>query len=123
MAMKELKDLNKIKLHDLFADLKAYEFELHTREGEPSTPSTTTALTAVRLEPTGSAEKTTDQLSNDAMSLFIKKFGRFMRKNRRNFQKQFQKNQNKEESYVCYNCGKPGHFIADCPKPKKDNRG
>ncbi|XP_073275435.1 uncharacterized protein [Primulina huaijiensis] len=54
MAMRELKDLSKVELHDLFADLKAYEFELQTREGEPSTPVAITALTAVRLEPTGS---------------------------------------------------------------------
>ncbi|XP_073152673.1 uncharacterized protein [Henckelia pumila] len=32
MAMRESKDLNKLELHDLFADLKAYEFELQTRE-------------------------------------------------------------------------------------------
>ncbi|XP_073137639.1 uncharacterized protein [Henckelia pumila] len=31
MAMRESKDLNKLELHDLFADLKAYEFELQTR--------------------------------------------------------------------------------------------
>ncbi|XP_075497824.1 uncharacterized protein LOC142535171 [Primulina tabacum] len=28
IAMRESKDLNKLELHDLFADLKAYEFEL-----------------------------------------------------------------------------------------------
>ena len=67
MAMRESKDLNKVELHDLFADLKAYEFELQTREGEPSTPAATTALTAVRTEPTGSVEKAAYQLSNDAM--------------------------------------------------------
>ncbi|XP_073294531.1 uncharacterized protein [Primulina huaijiensis] len=101
---------------------KAYEFELQTREVEPSTSAATTALTVVRLEPTGSVEKSADQLSNDAMSLFAKKFGRFMRKNQRNFQRQYQRNQPIEESYACYNCGKSGHFIADCPKPKKDSR-
>ncbi|KZT76779.1 hypothetical protein F511_46196 [Dorcoceras hygrometricum] len=31
MAMRESKDLNKMELHDLFANLKAYEFELETR--------------------------------------------------------------------------------------------
>ncbi|KZV40540.1 hypothetical protein F511_37721 [Dorcoceras hygrometricum] len=31
MAMRESKDLNKLELHDLFANLKAYEFELETR--------------------------------------------------------------------------------------------
>ncbi|KZV20922.1 hypothetical protein F511_08836 [Dorcoceras hygrometricum] len=31
MAMRESKDLNKLELYDLFANLKAYEFELETR--------------------------------------------------------------------------------------------
>ncbi|XP_073018853.1 uncharacterized protein [Primulina eburnea] len=31
MSMRESKDLNKVELHDLFAHLKAYEFELQTR--------------------------------------------------------------------------------------------
>ncbi|KZV32098.1 hypothetical protein F511_25222, partial [Dorcoceras hygrometricum] len=38
MAMRELKDLNKMELNYLFANIKAYEFELETRaEAEPST--------------------------------------------------------------------------------------
>ena len=32
MAMRESKDLNKLELHDLFADLKAYEFEINSRK-------------------------------------------------------------------------------------------
>ncbi|KZV38371.1 hypothetical protein F511_19892 [Dorcoceras hygrometricum] len=41
MAMRESKHLNKMELHDLFANLKAYEFELETRaEAEPSNVST-----------------------------------------------------------------------------------
>ncbi|XP_073309953.1 uncharacterized protein [Primulina huaijiensis] len=34
IAMRESKDLNKLELHDLFADLKAYEFELAIRTEE-----------------------------------------------------------------------------------------
>lgn len=42
IAMRKSKDLSKIELHDLFADMKAYEFELGTRnEGEPSTSQST----------------------------------------------------------------------------------
>ncbi|KZT75209.1 hypothetical protein F511_47766 [Dorcoceras hygrometricum] len=42
MAMRESKDLNKLELHDLFANLKAYEFELETREeAGPSTSQPT----------------------------------------------------------------------------------
>ncbi|KZV46691.1 hypothetical protein F511_37986 [Dorcoceras hygrometricum] len=38
MAMRESKDLNKLEIHNLFENLKAYEFELETRaEASPST--------------------------------------------------------------------------------------
>lgn len=45
VAMKESKGLSKLKLHDLFAELKGYEFELGIRiEEEPSTSQPTKAL-------------------------------------------------------------------------------
>ncbi|XP_073279543.1 uncharacterized protein [Primulina huaijiensis] len=89
MAMRVSKYLNKLELHDLFADLKSYEFEL-----------------------------------NDAMSLFVKKFSRFMKKNHRAYQNPNRKFKKDSPSgdMACFNCGRIGHFIADCPKPKKDDQ-
>ncbi|KZV25262.1 hypothetical protein F511_12498 [Dorcoceras hygrometricum] len=46
MAMRDSKDLNKLELHDLFANLKAYEFELETKSEAPSTSQPTKALAA-----------------------------------------------------------------------------
>ncbi|KZV36120.1 hypothetical protein F511_22099 [Dorcoceras hygrometricum] len=82
MAMRESKDLNKLELHDLFANLKAYEFELETRsEAGPSASQPTKALAATTSEQCSpSTRKSAEQLSNDAMSLLVKKFGKFMRK-------------------------------------------
>ena len=42
MAIRESKDLNKVELHDLFADLKTYEFEINSRKKEEE-PSTSTS--------------------------------------------------------------------------------
>ncbi|KZV26287.1 hypothetical protein F511_41692 [Dorcoceras hygrometricum] len=51
MAMRESKDLNRLELHDLFANLKAYKFELETRsEAGPSTSQPTKALPATTSE-------------------------------------------------------------------------
>ncbi|KZV17004.1 hypothetical protein F511_26888 [Dorcoceras hygrometricum] len=81
MAMRESKDLNKLELHDLFANLKAYEFELETRaEAGPSTSQPTKALAA-----TASTEQTASDMK-------------------------------------CYNCDRPGHFAADCNRPRKEYR-
>ncbi|KZV57139.1 hypothetical protein F511_41268 [Dorcoceras hygrometricum] len=54
MAMRESKDLNKLELHDLFANLKAYEFELETRsEAGPSTSQPKKALAAKHQQRAG----------------------------------------------------------------------
>ncbi|KZV19182.1 hypothetical protein F511_40780 [Dorcoceras hygrometricum] len=69
MAMREFKDLNKLELHDLFANLKAYEFDFETRyEVGPSTSQPTKSLAATTSEQC-SPSKSAEQLSNDAMSL------------------------------------------------------
>ncbi|XP_073016746.1 uncharacterized protein [Primulina eburnea] len=78
IAMRESKDLNKLELRDLFADLKAYEFELGIRtEEEPSTTQQTKALAAATVTlpvEESTSKKSAEQLSNEAMSLFVKKF-------------------------------------------------
>ncbi|KZV20927.1 hypothetical protein F511_08841 [Dorcoceras hygrometricum] len=62
MAMRESKDLNKLELHDLFANLKAYEFELETRsEAGLSTSKQTKALAATKSKQC-SPRKSTEQL-------------------------------------------------------------
>lgn len=77
VAMRESKDLNKVEMHYLFADLKAYEFKLGigTKE-DPSNPQPTKSLVVTTSTPTANAEsssrKSSDQINNEAMSLFVK---------------------------------------------------
>ncbi|KZV30695.1 hypothetical protein F511_19488 [Dorcoceras hygrometricum] len=125
MAMRESKDLNKMELHDLFANLKAYEFELQTRSEAPSTSQPTKALAATLVEQfSPSTSKSADQLSDDVMYLFVKKFGKFMR---RSFHpsypyNNFHKSNKNASDMKCYNCDHPGHFAADCNRPRKEDR-
>ncbi|KZV20531.1 hypothetical protein F511_30624, partial [Dorcoceras hygrometricum] len=72
MAMRESKDLNKLELHDLFANLKACEFELETRsEAGPSTSQPTKALAATTDRSTGSFLPHSRKLKLKNMSLKI----------------------------------------------------
>ncbi|XP_073133852.1 uncharacterized protein [Henckelia pumila] len=123
IAMRESKDLNKLELHDLFADLKAYEFELGIRtEEEPSASNPTKALTTTILSQPieDTTKKTAEQMSGEAMSLFIKRFGKFMRNNKK--LKPYYKQDHTEDGPACFNCGKQDHFIVDCTKPKNEER-
>ncbi|KZV17517.1 hypothetical protein F511_39698 [Dorcoceras hygrometricum] len=117
MAMRESKDLNKLELHDLFANLKAYEFELGTRaEAGPSTSQPTKALAATKTEQcSSSTSKTADQLSDDVMSLFVKKFGKYLRRsyNPSTSYNNVHKSDKVASDMNCFNYGRPGHFSAD----------
>ncbi|KZV38163.1 hypothetical protein F511_40979 [Dorcoceras hygrometricum] len=126
MAMRESKDLNKMELHDLFANLKAYEFELETRsEAGPSTSQPTKSLAATTAEPCSpSTSKSADQLSDDVMSLFVKKFGKYLRRSFNPSTSFNNYNKSDKVSYELkfYNCDSPGHFATDCNRPKRDDR-
>ncbi|XP_075494767.1 uncharacterized protein LOC142532334 [Primulina tabacum] len=95
IAMRESKDLNKLELHDLFVDLKAYEFELGIRtEEKPFTSQQKKALVATTVTlpvEESTSKKTAELLSNEAMSLFVKEFGKFMRKNQSQMNKPYSK--------------------------------
>ncbi|KZV23640.1 hypothetical protein F511_31574 [Dorcoceras hygrometricum] len=112
--------------HDLFANLKAYEFELETRsEAGPSTSQPTKALAATITEQCSPrTRKTADQLSDDVMSLFVKKFGKYLRRsyNPSTPYNNFLKSEKVNTDLNCYNCVRPGHFAADCNRPKKEDR-
>ncbi|XP_075483738.1 uncharacterized protein LOC142523890 [Primulina tabacum] len=124
IAMRESKDLNKLELHDMFADLKAYEFELGIRnKDEPSKTQQTKALAAATVTlpvEESTSKKSAEQLSNEAMSLFVKKFSKFMRKNQSQMNKSYFKKDHTEDGQGCFNCGKKGHFIAECNRLKMD---
>ena len=105
IAIREANDLNKLELHDLVTDLKAYECELKTRNEEIVPYNPTHALVATeKAEASTSNAKLADQLSNDVMALFMKKFDKFKKGN----------GPRGKTDIKCYNCDKPGHFASTC---------
>ncbi|KAL8536308.1 hypothetical protein ACS0TY_011798 [Phlomoides rotata] len=99
--MRESKDLSNITTFELFLDLKAFE----------SNPT---------------VEFEDDQ---DELALFIKQFKKYVKGGKSTWKRSQSKPTGEGEDskgskgsnsnrYLCYNCGKPGHFIKDCPYPE-----
>jgi hypothetical protein len=57
------------------------------------------------------------EYDEDEVDLFIKKFNKFIKKRRSYKGERKEKSKSKR---VCYNCGKNGHFIAQCPYERKE---
>ncbi|KZV20906.1 hypothetical protein F511_14920 [Dorcoceras hygrometricum] len=116
----------KMELHDLFTNLKAYEFELETRSEVPSTSQPTKALAATTTteQCSPSTSKSAEQFSDDVMSLFVKKFGKLMRRcfNLSSPYSNFHKSDKVTADMKFLNCDRPRHFAADCNRPRKEDR-
>ncbi|KZV18892.1 hypothetical protein F511_23325 [Dorcoceras hygrometricum] len=58
------------------------------------------------------------------MSLFVKKFGKYLRRsfNPSSPYNNFHKSDKAASDMKCYNYDRPGHFAADCNRPKKEER-
>jgi hypothetical protein len=63
-------------------------------------------------------ENNEKEYDEDEVALFIKKFNKFIKK-RRPYKGERKENQRSKR--VCYNCGKNGHFIAQCPYEKEED--
>lgn len=72
-------DLNKLEPHDLFADLKACVW-IGNKNWWWSNSKLNKALAATSIEPSVSKEKSAEQLSNNAMSLFVRNLANFSRR-------------------------------------------
>jgi hypothetical protein len=73
----------------------------------------------VVVESSSSSEE--DEYSDDddeGMALFIKKYNKFIAKRRANRSYKGEKLRSKGKR-ICYNCGKHGHFIAQCPYERR----
>ena len=60
---------------------------------------------------------------DEQMAFFIKNFTRAMKKsNFRNFEKNNKYEPRRRSNRPYFGCNKVGHFIADCPEEKKNNK-
>ncbi|VFQ77919.1 unnamed protein product [Cuscuta campestris] len=141
-AMEEGRNLENNTVQGLLDELRTYEHELKKKKEEQVTPFPTTLMTTPRVPSSeGTCPRSCDtpsssQPSSSKMENYDEEFA-MMVKQFRKFKKFFKKansvrrptkgkpqvSDSPPESYLCYNCRKPGHWKSACPYPKVEKYG
>ncbi|VFQ84243.1 unnamed protein product [Cuscuta campestris] len=141
-AIEEGRNLENYTVQGLLDELRTYEHELKKKKEEQVTPFPTALMTTPRVPTSeGTCPRSCDtpsssQPSNSKMENYDEEFV-MMVKQFRKFKKFFKKadsvtrpskgkpqvSDSPPESYLCYNCRKPGHWKSACPYPKVEKYG
>ena len=129
-AIEEVKDLNTLSVEDLMSSLKVHEIGLNEHDyakktksiALPSKGKSSRALKAIESEeesPDGDSDD--DPAVVEKMDMLSNKLQYLARKNKKFLRRRGSyKGSKKEDQKGCFNCKKPGHFIADCPDLQKE---
>ncbi|PNX82437.1 serine/threonine protein kinase SRPK1 [Trifolium pratense] len=117
-----------MSLEVLISNLRSHEMVLNAdsaaqkKSKSVALQSTKTSSKALKtqlldVEEESSADGQEEEMGEDEFALFTK-FQQWARFKKKNFRGNSSRNSGgkKDEQKNCFNCKKPGHFIADCPK-------
>ncbi|KAK2408975.1 gag-protease polyprotein [Trifolium repens] len=136
----EAKDLDTLGLEELISSLMSHEIELSSDEPQkklkyvalPSISISSKALKAKVVESEAEESSIDDQedgSDDDVFALLSKKFQKWTTRKTKNYSsKGFGSRNNvrkekKDDTKNCFNCHKPGHFMADCPELNTKGKG
>ncbi|VFQ70053.1 unnamed protein product [Cuscuta campestris] len=141
-AMEEGRNLENYTVQGLLDELRNYEHELKKKKEEQVTPFPTALMTTPRVPPSegtcprncdtpSSSQPSSSKMENydEEFAMMVKqfrKFKKFFKKTdsvRRPSKGKQQVSDSPPESYLCYNCRKPGHWKSACPYPKVEKYG
>ncbi|VFQ80965.1 unnamed protein product [Cuscuta campestris] len=143
IAMEKGRNLENYTVQGLLDALRTYEHELKKKKKEEQVTPFPTALTTTPRIPSSEGTCTrncdtpsSNQPSSSKMENYDEEFA-MMVKQFRKFKKFFKKadsirrpskgkpqvSDSPPESYLCYNCRKPGHWKSACPYPKVEKYG
>ncbi|MQM14435.1 hypothetical protein Taro_047366 [Colocasia esculenta] len=129
-AIEEANDLRRMSLEKLIGSLMAYKINMERLGESSSKKKHNNALKATEITSEGKSEsERSDENSEDEEALLSKRLQRILAKKkyqlgRRCFKKskEFRRPEGKEvkrSEHICYECKKPIHLKAECPKLKK----
>jgi len=127
-AIEEAKDLNTLSVEDLVNSLKVHEIGLNEHEPAkkvksislPSKGKSSKAFKVIESEDE-SPDGDSDEDPIEKMAMLSNKLEYLAKKNRKFLSKRGgYKSFKKEDQKGCFNCKKPGYFIAECPDLQKE---
>ncbi|VFQ77692.1 unnamed protein product [Cuscuta campestris] len=139
-SMEEGRNLENYAVQGLLDELRTYEHELKKKKEEQVTPFPTALMTTPRVptsegtcprncDTPSSSQPSKTENYDEEFAMMVKqfrKFKKFFKKAdsvRRPSKRKPQVSDSPPESYLCYNCRKPGHWKSACPYPKVEKYG
>ncbi|XP_057999048.1 uncharacterized protein LOC131177895 [Hevea brasiliensis] len=119
-SLKDSKDLSKVQLDELLGNLIDYEVTLKREQVEE--PNKAKKTIAFKVSSENSSDED-DEFDEEELALMTRRIRKMLFQNKkfipkRNFKKD-KGESSKRDPPICFECNKPGHIRADCPKLKK----
>ena len=120
-AIQEAKDLNILELDELMGSLMTHEITMKSHDDHDKKKKGIAFKSSIK------EDESSEEDDDEEFAMMARRFKKFFRKggqrfNQRRddtFKKNLKEEPQKKEPIICYECKKPGHIKAECPKLRK----